>query len=113
MTKTQYIYNAFVINVVDGDTIDVKIDLGFDVAVETRLRLLGVNTNELHDKDDVKRELANKAKKLAVDRLLNRWVIIETHKQDKYGRYLATVQVDETNFNDLLISENLAVTYMI
>jgi len=46
-----YIYNIELLRVVDGDTIDAKIDLGFDVSVKKRVRFLGVNAPESHTRN--------------------------------------------------------------
>ena len=55
-------FAAIITNVVDGDTLDVSIDLGFDVSVKIRIRLAGVNTCEMKDKDPEKKKLAQEAK---------------------------------------------------
>lgn len=107
----EYIYNALVLNVVDGDTIDVSIDLGFSVYVHERLRLFGIDTPELTSEDVLLRENAKKAKSRVYELINGRQVKIQTFKTDKYGRYLAKVYLNEICINDLLITENLAKPY--
>ena len=111
MIKSQYLYNAFVKNVVDGDTIDVDIDLGFEVKFTTRLRLNGVDTPERNDKDPVIREAANKATEYVKSMILGKWVTLESFKKDKFGRYLADIYIGGVCLNQSLITEGHAVAY--
>ncbi len=104
-----YEYKAIVIDVHDGDSIRVDVDLGFDVALRNiPLRLAGINAPEL----------STVAGKLARDYLSSCLpdgtdVVIRTQKdkKEKYGRYLATVFIDSCNVNDLLVSSGHAVPW--
>lgn len=94
---TQYDYRATVLRWVDGDTLDVRIDLGFEVAIVQRVRLYGVNTPEMNSTNPSDRTLARSAlgmvESLAPPGSL---VQLKSHKsQDKYGRYLASVANDD------------------
>lgn len=112
--KDEYLYAAKITNVVDGDTIDAIVDLGFKTSMDMRLRLYGVNTPEIHSTDEAERERAKAAKQFVSDALLNKDVLIKTHKVDKYGRYLAEVFLDEARtqtVNKALIAEGHAVEY--
>ena len=111
--KSDYYYDAVVNNVVDGDTIDVTIDLGFNIFTNMRLRLNGIDTKETNSKIAEERELAKRAKQLVIDRTLNKKVLLKTYKPDKYGRYLADVFVDinAESINTVLVNEGLAVPY--
>lgn len=87
-------YGATVLNVVDGDTIDLMIDLGFDIHRKIRVRLYGVNTPESRTKDLKEKELGIKAKEFTKDWLSrHKWVFVNTipDKNDKYGRILAQI----------------------
>lgn len=87
-------YGATVLNVVDGDTIDLMIDLGFNIHHKIRVRLYGVNTPESRTKDAKEKELGLKAKEFTKDWLTNhKWVFVNTipDKNDKYGRILARI----------------------
>lgn len=106
-----YTYNGVVIKVVDGDTVDVNLDLGFDVHFIQRLRLNRIDTDELKDKDPIKRASANKAKDFLTETLLNKTVIIKTSKSDKYGRYLADVILNGQDISDLMLEKSLAHIY--
>lgn len=113
--STAFSYAATVEKVVDGDTLDVSLDLGFKTFRQERLRLLGLNAPEMSTS-------AGKAVKLWVIRWLiehsrDGWVQIHTRKavdQEKYGRYLAEiVAADGACLNDDLISAGKAVRYMV
>ena len=95
-------YGAKPIKVVDGDTLDLMVDLGFSIHFKMRVRLYGVNTPETRTKDLAEKELGLKAKKFTEDWLINhQWVFVNTipDKNDKYGRVLARIfssdQVDD------------------
>lgn len=100
-----YNYMAKVVKVVDGDTIDVEIDLGFDIWHKIRLRLAHIDAYE--KSTDIGKEAAEFLKVL----LEGFFVEIYTEKTDKYGRYLATVVLNGVNLNDQLISKGYAVPY--
>ena len=116
MQKGSYLYNARVTNVVDGDTVDAAVDLGFYVTVNVRFRLYGINTPELTDKDPVTRAKAVEAKQFTADKLLNKPVVMQTYKTDKYGRWLADIYVapaapTDKSVNQQLLEAHLAVPY--
>lgn len=106
-----YEYKAKVINVVDGDTIDAVIDVGFKVTTTQRLRLLGIDTAELTSKDPVERAKAQEAKLYTIDRLLNKSVLIKTEKSDSFGRYLAIIYIDGIEFNKEILEKGLAEVF--
>jgi micrococcal nuclease len=87
-------YGATVLDVVDGDTVDLMIDLGFNIHHKIRVRLYGVNTPESRTKDLKEKELGLKAKQFTKDWLTShKWVYVNTipDKNDKYGRILAKI----------------------
>jgi len=95
-------------NVVDGDTIDVLIDLGFDILFQSRVRLAGIDTPESRTKDLKEKALGLKDAKS---------VVIKTEKMDsseKYGRILGWVYVDgnTVSLNDMMINDGYAWGYM-
>lgn len=108
--KPAYRYSAEVLRILDGDTIEVSLDLGFNIRQRMLLRLFGVNTQELNDKNEAKRASAFEAKKFVDSHIGGRAVITETVKpKDKFGRYLAKVYLDDGKcLNDLLIENKLA-----
>jgi micrococcal nuclease len=101
----KYEYKAKVMNVVDGDTIDALVDLGFKVQIMQRLRLARVDTPE--------RTQANyqTAKDFVKDLVGGKEVTITTHKVSKWGYFLADVVIDGRDVSDMLIASNLGKSY--
>jgi micrococcal nuclease len=106
-----------VTRVVDGDTIDCDLDLGFDIKYHVRIRLVGINTPESRTRD-----LEEKARGLAAKDFVGRWLlehagmapIIQTSLDDrgKFGRVLGRIlNQDGVCLNDVLIEEGHAVPY--
>ena len=85
----EYIYKATVMRIIDGDTVDLDIDLGFHVSIKQRVRLAGIDTPEKTNSIQETRERAFKAT-LRLRELIpeNSTVSIQTFKADKYGRML-------------------------
>lgn len=114
-----YIFRGKCINIVDGDTVDCLIDVGFGLFTKQRLRLHGVNTPEKRSKDPLEKELAKMAENYTSQMILNKEVLVQTYKDDSFGRYLARVYLlseDEAGMyaclNDLLIDNGLGVMYL-
>jgi micrococcal nuclease len=108
-----YRYNARVVKVVDGDTIDCIVDLGFYITANIRFRLLGVDTPETNSKDPALKSIAINAKDFVSKQLLNKSVVVEVTKTDKYGRWLAKVFESDTqpSINEQLITLGYAKAY--
>jgi micrococcal nuclease len=113
MINPEFTYNATVINVVDGDTLDVRIDVGFDIFHNIRIRLYGINAAEKHSKIEAEKLKAIAAENRVRELCLGKGVVIKTYKDktEKFGRYLADVFIGERNVNQTLVIENLAVAY--
>jgi micrococcal nuclease len=105
-------------NVVDGDTIDVLIDLGFDILFASRVRLAGIDTPESRTKDLAEKALGLEAKEYLKKSLKDaKSVIIKTEKMDsseKYGRILGWVYIngDTVSLNDMMINDGYAWGYL-
>tara|TARA_R100000278_G_scaffold83653_1_gene64142 strand:- start:885 stop:1283 length:399 start_codon:yes stop_codon:yes gene_type:complete len=111
--KKMYRYKANLIRVIDGDTIDALVDLGFDVWIKKRVRLYGINTPETRTKD-VEEKKAGKAAMARLVEILsesNNEFILQSHGVGKYGRCLGTLFIDDTNINMLLLNEGHAEEY--
>ena len=120
-----YEYNALVDRVVDGDTIDVTIDLGFKVWKKMRVRMEGINTPESRTRDlkQKKRGLAAKDRLIEILKFNDNKCILKVSGVGKYGRALATVLVNSLSplngedgvtlidVNKQLIEEGHAVEY--
>jgi micrococcal nuclease len=104
--------------VVDGDTIDVDIDLGFNISYYQRVRLAGIDTPESRTKDKDEKILGLEVKK-RLDEVLKAAtkIVIRTEKPDsteKYGRILGWIFIDDqkTSINEQLIKDGFAWEYM-
>tara|TARA_Y100000114_G_scaffold89566_1_gene83132 strand:- start:335 stop:679 length:345 start_codon:yes stop_codon:yes gene_type:complete len=108
-----YIYKAKCERVVDGDTIDANIDLGFDTWKKTRIRLVGINAAESRTRDLEEKARGLAAKAFVKDILLKHSNKFILHSQGvgKYGRCLGEIFLGDTNLNELLITEGHAVEY--
>ena len=104
--------------VVDGDTIDVLIDLGFDILFASRVRLAGIDTPESRTKDLKEKALGLESKEYLKKYLKDaKTVVIKTEKMDsseKYGRILGWVYVDgnTVSLNDMMINDGYAWGYL-
>jgi micrococcal nuclease len=104
--------------VVDGDTIDVLIDLGFDILFASRVRLAGIDTPESRTKDLNEKALGLEAKEYLKKQLKDaKSVVIKTEKMDsseKYGRILGWIYVDNNtvSLNDQMIEDGYAWGYL-
>lgn len=112
-----YEYRARVMRVIDGDTVEPEIDLGFRVSLEVVLRLVGINTLEVHGPD---RPRGLAAKQHLVELLqqltpADGRITVRTQKDltEKYGRYLATLIAGEVNLNDRMVVDGHAVPFMV
>ena len=105
-------------NVVDGDTIDVVIDLGFDILFASRVRLAGIDTPESRTTDKAEKALGIEAKEYLKKHLKDaKSVVIRTEKMDsseKYGRILGWVYVngESESLNNKMINDGYAWGYL-
>ncbi len=105
-------------NVVDGDTIDVVIDLGFSILFESRVRLAGIDTPESRTTDKREKALGLESKKYLAERIkAAKNVIIRTEKLDrseKYGRILGWLYLDgeSESINNEMIQKGYAWGYL-
>lgn len=122
-----YVYRAQCFNVVDGDTVDLLVDLGFRQYAKTRFRLARINTCELNSVVEVDRAKAQAAKEYVVNAIRvvtidwKVWPLrIEVKKDpDNYGRWLAEIfyvpnsvgRYNEVSLNQELLDLGLAVLY--
>jgi micrococcal nuclease len=107
-----------VVKVVDGDTIDVIIDLGFDIMFASRVRLAGIDTPESRTRDKAEKALGLESKKYLVDRLKGiDKLVIKTEKinsKEKFGRVLGWLHVvgEEQSINLEMVDKGYAWNYL-
>jgi len=107
-----------VTNVVDGDTIDVDIDLGFDISFSSRVRLAGIDTPESRTTNKAEKVLGLEAKEYVKSKIKDaKDVVIKTEKMDsseKYGRILGWIFLDgsKISVNEQMIADGYAWGYL-
>ena len=108
-----YEYSATLVKIVDGDTVDVLIDLGFDLSKKERVRLLGIDTPESATKDLAEKKLGIEAKEYITQWFTNNTPFrLQTTKDDKYGRILGVFTgLDGKTLNDILVQNGYAWAY--
>jgi micrococcal nuclease len=111
-------YVKKVTNVVDGDTIDVDIDLGFSISYSQRVRLAGIDTPESRTSDKAEKVLGLESKEFLKSKIKDaKTVVIKTEKMDsseKYGRILGWVYLDGSSIsiNEQMIADGYAWGYL-
>jgi micrococcal nuclease len=117
INRYMYQYKATIIKVIDGDTVDVDIDLGFEVWLKNqRIRLYGIDTPESRTSDKVEKVFGNLAKEKVLEFCpVGSDIILQTKTDDsrgKYGRILGElITKDGVNVNEFFIENNYAVAY--
>jgi len=113
-----YTYKCRINKVLDGDTVDIDLDLGFNIVLANqRVRMIGVDTPESRTANKEEKVRGTLSKKKLSEKLpTGSWVKIQTHKDDgnddKFGRILGEfILEDGTNVNQWLIENNYAVPY--
>mgnify|MGYP003133682815 FL=1 len=117
-----YNYNAKCIRVVDGDTIDAEIDLGFDIKVTKRIRLGGINAPESRTRNKVEKKLGLAAKERLKEMMEGAANCFELESKElgKFGRVIGKLHIDKIAgkdvitkvcVNDCLVKEGHAVEY--
>ena len=110
-----YEYRAKVIKVIDGDTIDVDIDLGFCMILsKQRIRLYGIDTPESRTRDKEEKFYGKLAAQFLKDQCKKgSCITLKTYldKKGKYGRILGEIIIDDMNINQLMVEQHMAVEY--
>ena len=110
-----YKYNAKLIRVIDGDTVDALIDLGFNVWVKKRIRLYGIDAPETRTRnlDEKKAGIAAEARLIELMLECGNEFVLVSHGIGKYGRCLGELFIgnEQESVNQTLINEGHAVVY--
>ena len=108
-------YKSKIIKIVDGDTVDVDIDLGFGIILaKQRIRLYGIDTPESRTRDLEEKYYGKISSAFLQEHCpKGSYITLRTHldKKGKFGRILGELIVDGKNLNQTMIEENLAVEY--
>ena len=114
-----YNYKATLMRVVDGDTIDAEIDLGFKIFIKERIRLMGIDTPESRTRNLAEKSWG-KAASARLSELLAEadgkfTLVTKMQKKGKFGRILGTIEVSTkdgiVDANQVLMNENFAIPY--
>jgi|TARA_B100001094_G_C18107267_1_gene759115 micrococcal nuclease len=108
--KPQYIYRATVEKVVDGDTVDLLVDCGFNIIRKERIRFYGVDAWEPRGEE---RERGLEAKAFVIEHCpVGSEVVVVTGKEKgKFGRYLGEIFINNKSLNNLLLENGHAEVY--
>ena len=117
-----YQYNATLVRVVDGDTVDAMIDLGFDIQVKKRIRLAGINAPESRTRNKVEKKLGLAAKERLIELMEGAANVFEIESKElgKYGRVIGTIYINklagkdvitQVCINEILVKEGHATEY--
>ena len=98
-------YKGKILKVIDGDTIEAAIFLGFNISIKKRIRIIGIDAPETRSKDESVRQAAFAAKKRLEELFVTKDLIIESKGFDKYGRCLAVVHTNAGNVGEILLNE--------
>lgn len=120
MEKQKYVYEATVLSVHDGDTIQVEIDLGFRVTFKETIRFYGLNAPELKHRNELNKLVPNPAGHKTLEFVsgvlkVGDKIILETikDKKEKYDRYLANIYymkgAEQVFLNKYLLDNSMAV----
>lgn len=102
--RGEYVYRAKLVKIIDGDTIDFALDLGFHTHIVVRTRLLDVDAPEVRGSE---KPMGLQVKSLVIG-FFEKWkgdpITVETRKTGKYGRWLSRIWVGDTYLNDLIVT---------
>ena len=111
-----YQYKVKLDRIIDGDTIDCYIDLGFNIQTKKRIRFAGINTPESRTRDLEEKARGLASKDRLIDLLKDGKFTLESKEVGKYGRVLGVLLIDDANnnfinINNTLVEEGYAVEY--
>ena len=103
-----------IVKIIDGDTFDCIMDLGFDVLLEARVRMMGIDTPESRTRDLEEKKFGLLAKEYLTEKLATEDIIVTTevdNEKGKFGRILGWVWANGVNVNEKMIADHMAVAY--
>ena len=109
-----YEYGCKITRVVDGDTVDADIDLGFSIIFQSRIRLYGIDTPESRTRnldEKARGKLASNFLKDSIQKASSVKVKTKLDKKGKFGRVLGSIIADDVDLNQEMIDKHLAVKY--
>lgn len=112
-----YCYRARPIKVIDGDTVDLEVDVGFKLTTIQRFRLLGINAPEMKGEtlEKAKESTVFLMQEVDVAKNPEGFILITTHKSDSFGRWLVTIYysvVGGASVNEVMLASGHAVPFI-
>lgn len=109
-----YQYNAICTRVIDGDTVDARVDLGFNVWIECRVRLMGIDAPETRTRNLEEKRFGLRTKQYLKSLMdgVGGHFILKSHGVGKYGRCLGTIYINGEDINQKLLAEGYAKEYV-
>lgn len=108
-------YNCELKRIIDGDTVVLIIDLGFNIKIEVGLRLEGIDTPEVNSSHGLEQEAAYRSEVFLGQLIEKEELIVKTKKNDMYGRYIGTLFIkgphECVNVNNFMLNHGLARKY--
>lgn len=113
-TTDKYVRLAKLVRVIDGDTVELDIDLGFSITIRERVRVLGINTPEMKG---ATRERGQAARDFTIDWFHDHGVNVvcrtSKDKEDSFGRFLAEITCGADSLGADLLASGNAVPFMV
>lgn len=98
-----YEYNAYVVRIVDGDTMELRVDMGFRMSNQENFRFSRLDTAEIFQpRNDAELQHGLESKQWLEDNVLDKEILIHTAKDGKYGRWLIEFWLDGENIQDTM-----------
>lgn len=115
MIENLHHYNCKLKRIIDGDTVVLIIDLGFNIKIEVNLRLEGIDTPEVNSSYGLEQEAAYRSEVFLGQLIEKEELVVKTKKNDMYGRYIGTLFIkgphECINVNQLMLNHGLAKKY--
>jgi len=107
-----YNYEGKVLSVYDADTCEILFDLGFNISIKEKVRLMGINCPELRTKDLEEKKAGYEARDFVRGLILGQTFKVTTHKPGKFGRMLVDIHLTDTEtLTSLLIKKGMGRKY--
>lgn len=110
MAQTRIYKGCKVVSVTDGDTITARVDLGFDVSIDIKVRMAWIDAPESRGSE---RDEGMKVKHYVTEKLWGQYVDLVVFKREKYGRWLADVRLNDESLPQHLLAIGYAVPYKV
>lgn len=106
------VYELITYRVIDGDSIEVTLDLGFNTYKQSSLRVMGINTPEVRTSNELEKEVGKLVAQFVLNQLQDKDLLCQYIKMDKYGgRFNGHLYIDGVSLSDILLDRGYAKPY--